>query len=70
MAREQRGEVQAHARAAHAHLEAKLYKGGIFPAGSLGGSGGTDKTASTGKTNGKTSFRFAGSMEVEIFFAS
>ena len=60
---------QTHTRAGRMRLGTNSTKGGIFPAGSLGGSGGTDKTTSTGKTYGKTSVRSAGSIEMEIFFA-
>lgn len=47
----------------------KLYEEGIFPAGSLGGSGGTDKTTSAGKTSDKTSSGFVGSIDVVNFFS-
>jgi len=55
---------QAHTRAARMRLGTNSTKGGIFPAGSLGGSGGTDKTTSAGKTNSRTPSGSAGSEEV------
>src|SRR5690348_5482173 len=47
-----------------------LQRRGIFPAGSLGGSGGTDKTTSAGKTSEQTSSRLSGSSDVAIFFGA